>query len=297
MKANQTTVSGGGAGSSGGTPGLGRSGLGTSGGQRLPASQRERKPALAALAVLLILGGALASAYLVMASGERVSAVRIAQPVAAGQRIPANALEEVQVGDTGIQYIAWSERAKVTRYFAAVPLVKGALLTNAMISPADGPAKGRLIVGLALKPGQFPSGGLETGKHVTLYAVGGGTNGGPRAGTVLAPDAIVMAVGGGSGGSGFGGARLRSDQTSVDVAVLPAEAALVTQAASGGTVALALVPDGTKAALPPPATPGKNGEQNQGGTQNQGGNQQNPTGGTVPVPPQSGAPPAGNGGN
>ncbi|TYB48391.1 hypothetical protein [Actinomadura chibensis] len=291
MKANQTTVSGGGPGSSGGTPGLGRSGLGTSGGQRLPASQRERKPALAALAVLLILGGALASAYLVMASGERVSAVRISQPVAAGQQIPASALEEVQVGDTGIQYISWSERAKVTRYFAAVPLVKGALLTNAMISPADGPAKGRLIVGLALKPGQFPSGGLETGKHVTLYAVGGGTNGGPRAGTVLAQDAIVMAVGGGSGGSGFGGARLRSDQTSVDVAVLPAEAALVTQAASGGTVALALVPDGTKVALPPPATPGKNGEQNQGGTQ------QPPTGGTVPVPPQSGAPPAGNGGN
>lgn len=292
MKANQTTVSGGGAaGASGAAPGLGRSGLGTSGGQRLPASPRERKPALAALAVLLILGGALASAYLVMASGERVSAVRISQPVAAGQQIPAGALEEVQVGDTGIQYIAWSERAKVTRYFAAVPLVKGALLTNSMISPADGPAKGRLIVGLALKPGQFPSGGLETGKHVTLYAVGGGTNGGPRAGTVLAQDAIVMGVGGGTGGSGFGGARLRSDQTSVDVAVLPADAALVTQAASGGTVALALVPDGTKITVPPPATPGKTGERPQGGTE------QPPTGGTLPVPGTSGAPSAGNGGN
>src|SRR4051812_19599224 len=192
MKANQSALAGG---SSGGSPGagaggaLGRPGLGTSGGQRLPVSPRERKPALAALAVLLILGGALASAYLVMASGERVSAIRIAQPVAAGQRIPPSALEEVQVGDTGIQYLSWSEREKVTRHFAAVPLVKGALLTNGMISPLDTPAKGRLVVGLALKPGQLPAGGLTGGKHVTLFAVGGATDGGPRAGTVLAQDA------------------------------------------------------------------------------------------------------------
>src|ERR671915_2342757 len=74
-------------------------------GQRLPVPPRERKPALAALAVLLILGGALTSAYLVMASGQRVSAIRVAQPVAAGQRIPLGALQEVQIGNTGIDYI------------------------------------------------------------------------------------------------------------------------------------------------------------------------------------------------
>nr|WP_244984691.1 hypothetical protein [Actinomadura citrea] len=256
MKANQSTISGGGtAGSSGGT-GLGRSGLGTSGGQRLPASSRERKPALAALAVLLILGGALASAYLVMASGERVSAIRIAQPVAAGQRIPASALEEVQIGDTGIQYLKWTERAKVSRYFAAVPLVKGALLTNSMISPADAPASGRLVVGLALKPGQMPSGDVSRGAHVTLFAVGGGTGGGPRAGTVLARDAVVLNVGGGDDG---GPTRLRSEQTSVDVAVLPTDAARVTQAASAGTVALALIPPGTNVSVPPAAPEGPDG--------------------------------------
>ncbi|WP_433464542.1 hypothetical protein [Spirillospora sp. CA-128828] len=288
MKSNQSTISGGGAaGSSGGTAGLGRSGLGTSGGQRLPASPRERKPALAALAVLLILGGALASAYLVMASGERVSAIRIAQPVAAGQRIPPGALEEVQVGDTGIQYLSWSEREKVTRHFAAVPLVKGALLTNGMISPLDTPAKGRLVVGLALKPGQLPAGGLSGGKHVTLFAVGGTTDGGPRAGTVLAQDAIVLNVGTGDAG---GPTRLRSELTNVDVAVLPADAAQVTQAASAGTVALALIPDGTKVAVPP-ASPQKPAKQNGG------------TGGVEPVPSSgqgtggTGTPGPGTGGN
>ncbi|MBT2210614.1 MULTISPECIES: hypothetical protein [Actinomadura] len=290
MKSNQSTVS---ASPPGGTAGLGRSGLGTSGGQRLPTSPRERKPALAALAVLLILGGALASAYLVMASGQRVSAIRIAQPVAAGQRIPPGALEEVPVGDTGIQYINWSERQNVGRYYAAVPLVKGALLTNSMISRADDAAKGRVVVGLALKPGQLPARDVETGRRVTLYAVGGGTSGGPRAGTVLSADAVVVGVGRG------GGDRLRSDQTSVDVAVLPADAPLLTQAASAGTVALALVPEGTKVAQPPagkqpPATEEAPPPQQPGGTQNPG--TQNP-GTQNPGTQGPGARPPATGGN
>ncbi|MFB4305918.1 hypothetical protein [Actinomadura sp. GTD37] len=307
MKANQSTISGGGAaGSSGGTAGLGRSGLGTSGGQRLPTSPRERKPALAALAVLLILGGALASAYLVMASGERVSAIRVAQPVAAGQRIPASALEEVQIGDTGIQYLAWTERAKVNRHIAAVPLVRGALLTNAMISPETAPENGRVIVGLALKPGQLPSSDVVQGSRVTLYAVGGGQSGGPRAGTVLAQDAVVIGIGG--GGDGGGPTRLRSDQTSVDVAVLPADAAQVTQAASAGAVAIALIPPGTKAApqkqnpgggvepVPGGATPGPGGATPGpgGATPGPGGATPGPGGGT---PGPGGTPGAGTGGN
>ncbi|RMI36967.1 hypothetical protein, partial [Actinomadura harenae] len=220
----------------------GSTGLGTAGGQRLPSAPRERRPALAALAVLLVLGGALASAYLVMASGQRVSAIRIAQPVAAGQRIPMSALQEVQVGDTGIEYIAWSERAKVAQTYAAVPLVRGALLTNTMVSRTNGAAQGRMVVGLSLKPGQFPAKGLESGKHVALYAVSGGNGGGAtRAGTVLAPDAIVIGVSDGGGG------RLGSDGLSLDVAVTPAQVGPVTQAASGGLVAVALIPDGTQA--------------------------------------------------
>ncbi|NUR27045.1 MAG: hypothetical protein HOV83_14575, partial [Catenulispora sp.] len=40
---------------------------------RLPTAPRERKPALAALAVLLILAGALATVLLVNRSGHRIS--------------------------------------------------------------------------------------------------------------------------------------------------------------------------------------------------------------------------------
>jgi hypothetical protein len=223
-----------------GTAGPGPVGLGMSTGQRLPVPPRERRPALAALAVLLILSGALTSAYLVMASGERVSAIRISQPVAAGQRIPAGALEEVQIGNTGIEFISWSERARVTRAYAAVTLVKGALLTNGMVTQDDAAAGGRVIVGLALKPGQLPAGGLQPGDRVSLYGVGGQNTVGVRAGTTLAEDAVVYGVTAG------GEQTLQSDQTMISVAVPPEQAPQVTLAASAGAVAVALIPAGTK---------------------------------------------------
>lgn len=267
MKSDQRATSGrGGLTTSPAGGGLGSTGLGTAGGQRLPSAPRERRPALAALAVLLVLGGALASAYLVMASGQRVSAIRIAQPVAAGQRIPMSALQEVQVGDTGIEYIAWSERAKVAQTFAAVPLVRGSLLTNSMVSRTNGAAQGRMIVGLSLKPGQFPAKGLESGKHVSLYAVSSGNGGAARGGTVLAADAIVIGVS--SGGSG----RLGSDGLSLDVAVPPGQVAAVTQAASGGLVAVALIPDGTQPQAGSDVPPSPSGDSPSDGAGSPSGN-------------------------
>lgn len=250
MKASQSTVAGGsGSGTTGNAATPGRGGLGASTGQRLPVPPRERKPALAALAVLLILGGALVSAYLVMISGQRVSAIQIAHPVAPGQRIPASALREVQIGDTGIEYIRWSERHRVTTAYAAVPLVEGALLTNAMTTPGNDAALGRVKVGLALKPGQLPADGVRPGVRVALYAVAGGQGGGPRPGTLLSADAIVQQVRAG------GEDRLRSEATMVDVAVPPADAPQLTQAASAGAVAAVIVPEGTRITPSQPAAP------------------------------------------
>src|SRR6266508_3608422 len=96
---------------------------GRQGGDRLPARPRERKPALAALAVLLILGGALASMSLVLRSGQTVAAIGIARPVARGERISLSAMHQVQVARTGVDYVPWEQRNQVTRYYAAVPLV------------------------------------------------------------------------------------------------------------------------------------------------------------------------------
>jgi hypothetical protein len=225
-----------------------RSALGTPG-QRLPVPPRERKPALAALAVLLILGGALASAYLVIASGNQVSAVRIREPVAAGQKIPLTAMEEVQISaNTGLEYVPWADRQKFTQAHAVVNLVRGTLLTGGMAAPpgSNPAAQGRVVVGLALKPGQVPPGGLDSGDQVSVYAVGGqGGAGSIPAGTLLAEQAFVYEV------ARPGEDDLQSDVVQISVAVPAEQAPQVTQAASAGAAAVALIPPGGQ---PPPNT-------------------------------------------
>ena len=64
--------------------------------RKLPGAPRERKPALAALAVVLILGGALAVGYVMLQSAKRVDAIEITQQVGLGQQIPLSAMQEVQ---------------------------------------------------------------------------------------------------------------------------------------------------------------------------------------------------------
>jgi hypothetical protein len=213
--------------------------------------------------VLLILGGALTSAYLVMASGQRVSAIGIKSPVPAGQLIPAEALQEVQIGDTGISFLRWTELDKVTRAYAAVPLVPGSLLTNEMMINTNEAVPGRVTVGLALKPGQLPSKALGAGEHVAVYAVGGQNSGVP-AGTVLSTDAIVLDV------RAAGETSLESGQTRISVGVPPEQAPALTQAASAGAVAVAFVPAGTTVSPSDPTggksalrqTPAQNTQQN-----------------------------------
>src|SRR5262245_63150160 len=85
------------------------------GSRRPPQVARERKPALAALALLLIVGGALGAAYLVLQNGHRVAAIEVTRPLGAGQQIPAGALREVDIAVSGgLAYVPWSEAGQVT---------------------------------------------------------------------------------------------------------------------------------------------------------------------------------------
>ncbi|MBB2909628.1 hypothetical protein FHS43_000874 [Streptosporangium becharense] len=201
--------------------------------RKLPVPPRERKPALAALAVLLILGGALATTLLVLRSGDRVSAIAVSQQIGAGQRFTEAMLREVQIADTGIDYVAWADRAKVAENFARVTLIPGTLLTREMVVSSSrelGPGKAQ--VGLALKPGQSP-GTLERGDRVQVIYVpskGGSAN---EEGRVLAQSALVHQV----GTSGRGGAS-GLVTVIVDSSVSPTIVAY----ASSGEIALAELP-------------------------------------------------------
>jgi hypothetical protein len=207
-----------------------RGGLSAPASRRLPVPPRERKPALAALAVLLIVGGALATTLLVTRTGDRVSAIRITQQVAAGQPIALAAMEEVQVAQTGIDYVPWRLRQQVARTYARVTLIPGTLLTRQMTAVASeelGP--GKAIVGLALKAGQMPA-DLAKGQRVQVIHVPARGDG---AGRVLVQNALVHSLGA-PGRSGSGGL--------VSIIVDAADSPVVALHSSSGEIALAVLP-------------------------------------------------------
>jgi hypothetical protein len=204
--------------------------------RRAPRVARERKPGLAALALLLIVGGALGATYLVVQNGHRVAAIEITQQLGAGQQIPVSALREVQIAPGGgVDYVPWSEASQVSQFFAATGIPPGTLLTSQMVARTNNLAAGRAVVGLALKDGQLPD-GLQVGDRVNIYEVSDAAQSCPgQAGSVLATNAIVL---------GIGAPAAAASQSAVDVrvALAPAAAGAVACSAANGNVGVAMLP-------------------------------------------------------
>jgi len=204
--------------------------------RRAPRAARERKPGLAALALLLIVGGALGATYLVVQNGHRVAAIEITQQLGAGQQIPVGALREVQIAPgSGVSYVPWSEASQVIQFFAATGIPPGTLLTSQMVARTNNIAAGKAVVGLALKDGQLPD-GLQVGDRVNIYEVSDAAQSCPgQAGSVLATNAIVL---------GIGAPAAAASQSAVDVrvALAPAAAGAVACSAANGNVGVAMLP-------------------------------------------------------
>jgi hypothetical protein len=223
------------------------------GGERLPVAPRERKPALAALAVLLILLGALGATVMVMRAGDKVSYVEITQPIAAGDQIPESAIREVMLSEnTGLGLIRWEQRGDLVKnYRAAVTLVPESILSNQMITTKDNVlTAGKSLVGLSLKDGQFPKGGISVGDTVAAYVVGndaaksqnsaasGGTSGetaGTPRDTLISNRLIVKSISSDSSDLGTG-------DTNVTVIADTSAVGPLTIAASANNVALVRIP-------------------------------------------------------
>jgi Flp pilus assembly protein CpaB len=199
----------------------------------MPSAQRERKPALFALAILLVALGAGAAGLLVIRAGAQVQAIEVVQQVNENSQIPAGALQEVSVpSGSALSYVSWSSVAEVEKDFAAVTIPAGTLLTRQMVSGSNTSTAGQDRVGLSLKAGQVP-GGLQPGDKVEAVAVG--TACGTTAGAVLAQRAQVTDVSGSVTASG--------STAVVTLAVQPADAEALTCSAANGNVGLALLPN------------------------------------------------------
>ena len=201
-------------------------------GRRMPSAPRERKPALFALAILLVALGAGAAGLLVIRAGTKVQAIEIVQRVNQNAQIPVTAMQEVGISaGSGVSYVPWSQAGQVAKYFAATTIPAGTLLTQNMVASSNNVTAGEDIVGLSLKAGQVP-GNLQPGEKVEAFAVGAAC--GVTAGTVLSQQAQVTDV--------TGSATATGSTASVTIAVQPADAGALTCSAANGNVGLALLP-------------------------------------------------------
>jgi hypothetical protein len=203
-------------------------------GRRMPSAPRERRPVLAVLAVLLIVGGALAAGGLVIKSGQRVGAVEVVQQVPQGEQIPAGAIEEVQIfAGSGVNYVSWAFAGQVSQYFAAVPITKGTLLNNGMLTKTKALPDDEAEVGLALKDGQIP-GNLQPGDTIDVISTASTSGGCPgKPGISLASGASVISLSASASSAGM---------TDVVVAMSTESVGAVVCNTANGSAGIAIVP-------------------------------------------------------
>ncbi|ARX85591.1 hypothetical protein [Streptomyces alboflavus] len=216
-------------------------------GERLPTAPRERKPALAALAVLLILVGALGATVLVLRAGDRVEVVKVTKRIAPGESVTKDNSTSVMVAaDSDVHYVKYSKLGALSKLKAKTTLYPGTVVVGEMFDDKGGLPSGKASVGLSLKEGQYPS-TLQQGDTVALYRVAAngssssndddkGTGGSSSGRTLLVPDARVGAV------NNKSDSTISTGNLSITVLVDNDDVAAVTSAASLGEVAVAVVP-------------------------------------------------------
>ncbi len=136
------------------------------GGERLPVAARQRRPGLAVLAVVLILGGALISAALVLRSGAKQSVVLATQDVQQGQVFKLADFKQVQVAPGDVPVITWSHVGELVGKTASADIKNGTLMHVDLVGNDPLPRDGFVLAGASLKAGSLPH--LVPGDHVRV---------------------------------------------------------------------------------------------------------------------------------
>jgi hypothetical protein len=199
----------------------------------LPPPRRRRRPALLALAVTMVVLGALGATYLATSLGQTSPVIALAREVPWGQAITAADLVEARISpDPALQPIPYGDRNQVIGMVAATTLTPGSLLTRDALTDQRLPAPGQQLVGVGVSTVQLPTTALRPGDDVLLVPVAAGNA--PAATEAGAPgvvDATVVQT----GPPGTDGRRV------VDVLVAAADGPDVAARAAAGLVAIVVV--------------------------------------------------------
>jgi hypothetical protein len=204
---------------------------------------------------LLVLASIAIFAGIYSSADHRVPVLTVVTTIHQGQPITGNDLGTASVATSAnLAPIPVSSAAALSGTWAAVTLPAGSLLTLADVTTKHPLPIGSAVVGVSLKDGQLPSGGVEPGDLVMIVQTpaagavlpvagsGAGINDGPSATAdapetgVLVAQATVFGTAAPSPSSASGAAEL------VSVEVPSTEAAAVAAAAASAQVTLVLLP-------------------------------------------------------
>jgi hypothetical protein len=138
---------------------------------RAMALPRRRRPWLVAGGAMLAILGALTALWLVNATAQRRPVLVMARTVAMGSVLTGADLGVTDVStDPGVATMAASRRSDVVGAVARTELVAGSLVAPAALTTAAPPARGEVLVVLALPPSRMPASRLVPGTPVLVVS-------------------------------------------------------------------------------------------------------------------------------
>jgi hypothetical protein len=201
---------------------------------------------LVAVGVLLVVGCAIGFSSAWLRAGGRQQVLVVSSAISAGQVLNPSDLRVAQLSvGSGLSPVPAAEEGDVVGRAVALPLAAGTLLTETDLGPGADPPSGQAVVGLALKPGQYPP-EVTAGDQVLVVtnpsstadaAAAAATDSGT---TVVVPPVPATVVGVQSA------SETTSDSAVVEVQLAEGDGATVAAAAaSDGDIALVLVSPGS----------------------------------------------------
>ncbi len=136
---------------------------------RLAPLAHRRRPVMAAasLAVVALCIAAFSSLYL--HAGNRVGVIEVAREVSSGHRLTASDLGVARVAaPSSVATVPAGEASRVIGQRVAVTLLPGTLLAPGELGSPPAPPPGEAVVGVSVKPGDLPAGGVQVGAQVEV---------------------------------------------------------------------------------------------------------------------------------
>lgn len=205
---------------------------------RLPAPVRDRRPALAALALLLVLGGALTSALIAYRSGDRIDVLVARGDIEVGQVVQQSDFALARVASDGAALIEADAAGNFIGTSATTRIPAGTMLNRTMfLADSDVVPLRSVVVGVVLGPNQRPAKALRAGDVVRVFLVPREA-GGVVQGTVLASAVRVVDVDSTVG-----------DDVRVSLLIPEGPATAIVTAAATNSIALTLLAPETEPAI------------------------------------------------